>query len=269
MRNVLSKSTEPEESKRICLSAVWNVEADSSYSVKWRRSTEKKMILIRTVAGSGILHDTEKGEYHLTEDTLLLLPVNRIAGYRCDRETWTFWWFEFEGTVSGLEIGKLYFILPFAAEHGLLKEIFSFLGGENALSRQYASTVFAAVVCRWSAMILGGEAGNGQFGQILRFINGPHQSPVQVSEVAERFHLSERTLRNLFTKQVGVPPKQYIESRQFEAAKELLTTTDLPVREIAGLLGFDDPYYFSRFFKKWQKVSPRAYRMGREKKACR
>src|SRR5699024_1913911 len=79
---------------------------------------------------------------------------------------------------------------------------------------------------------------------------------LSIEALAERFGVSDRTLRNLFYQQAGVSPKQYIEARQAAAAKDLLLATDLPIRDIAVLLGFDDPYYFSRFIKKQFRLSP-------------
>ena len=50
-------------------------------------------------------------------------------------------------------------------------------------------------------------------------------------------------------------------SRQLaQRARQMLGHTDMPVWEVAETLGFTDPYYFSRFFKKYEKLSPREYR---------
>lgn len=46
-----------------------------------------------------------------------------------------------------------------------------------------------------------------------------------------------------------------------EACK-LLQSTDLPIYQVAQRLGYGDPYYFSRQFRKAVGVSPRTYRKG-------
>jgi hypothetical protein len=43
-------------------------------------------------------------------------------------------------------------------------------------------------------------------------------------------------------------------------AKRLLTYGDLSVKEVAYQLGFNDPFYFSNFFKKQTKLSPKLYK---------
>ena len=42
-------------------------------------------------------------------------------------------------------------------------------------------------------------------------------------------------------------------------AKRLLTYQNLTVKEVAYELGFNDPFYFSNFFKKYANVSPKLY----------
>lgn len=45
-------------------------------------------------------------------------------------------------------------------------------------------------------------------------------------------------------------------------ACDLLSRSDLPLKEIAMTVGYDDPHYFSRIFKNHRGVSPEAYRRG-------
>jgi YesN/AraC family two-component response regulator len=45
-----------------------------------------------------------------------------------------------------------------------------------------------------------------------------------------------------------------------QKACQLLYTEDSRVKQIAALLGYDDPYYFSRLFKKYMNTSPETYR---------
>jgi AraC-like DNA-binding protein len=46
-------------------------------------------------------------------------------------------------------------------------------------------------------------------------------------------------------------------------AARLLETTSLNVKEIADVLGYDDPFYFSRLFKSVNGLAPREYRKSR------
>jgi AraC-like DNA-binding protein len=58
-----------------------------------------------------------------------------------------------------------------------------------------------------------------------------------------------------------MPPLDYFIHLKLQKACLLLFSTDRKVRTIAEELGYDDPYYFSRLFKKYMKSSPEIYRV--------
>jgi len=80
-----------------------------------------------------------------------------------------------------------------------------------------------------------------------------------VADYAEILHKSPKTLSNLFKKIGSKSPSQYIKDRKMLEARRLLTYTDMTVSEIGYELGFLDVQSFSRFFKKFQGVSPAEY----------
>jgi AraC family transcriptional regulator, arabinose operon regulatory protein len=59
---------------------------------------------------------------------------------------------------------------------------------------------------------------------------------------------------------MGTSPMQYLRTVRVEAAKRLLVTIETPVGEVAAQVGFEDPLYFSRVFRKVTGKSPTAYR---------
>ena len=58
----------------------------------------------------------------------------------------------------------------------------------------------------------------------------------------------------------GVSPMKRLAQVRLDHACELLTTTTNRIGEVGEQLGFSDPYYFSRVFKKVMGVSPKSYR---------
>lgn len=84
--------------------------------------------------------------------------------------------------------------------------------------------------------------------------------PIKVQEIADYLNLNRSYLARLFKQKTGVSLKQYLSHLRIENAKELLTKTELPVNVIACSIGFSDPLYFSKFFKKWTGYSPEKYR---------
>ena len=71
---------------------------------------------------------------------------------------------------------------------------------------------------------------------------------------------SEVTLIACFRRAVGLTPQQYICHKRLDYAKQLLLTTSLTQKQIAGSSGFTDPLYFSRVFSRSIGMSPSDYR---------
>jgi AraC-like DNA-binding protein len=65
---------------------------------------------------------------------------------------------------------------------------------------------------------------------------------------------------SLFRHQTGMAPIEYFIHLRIRGACRLLDTTTLTVREIGYRVGYEDPYYFSRMFRKLMGLSPRQYR---------
>ena len=72
--------------------------------------------------------------------------------------------------------------------------------------------------------------------------------------------ISQATLFRLFKEHLQMTPGEYISRRRLERAAVLLRTTDMGISVIARRMQFHDPFYFSRCFRKFSGMSPRAWR---------
>lgn len=84
----------------------------------------------------------------------------------------------------------------------------------------------------------------------------------RVSEYAAMLYRSPKTLANTFRNAGSRPPQEILLDRVALEARRLLHYTDKPVNEVAQDLGFEDPAYFSRFFRNRTGVSPGEFRGG-------
>lgn len=80
---------------------------------------------------------------------------------------------------------------------------------------------------------------------------------------AQLAHMSPHHYCSLFKTRYGFSPIEYFNRLKINKARDLLARTALQVRQISRQLGFDDPYYFSRLFRKVVGVSPSDYRKMR------
>ena len=61
-------------------------------------------------------------------------------------------------------------------------------------------------------------------------------------------------------KKTGLSPMDYYIKMKIQYACQLLSQSDLKIKEVAEKIGYEDPYYFSRLFKQVMNKSPKDYR---------
>ena len=83
-----------------------------------------------------------------------------------------------------------------------------------------------------------------------------------VGYLAEQLNLSPGYLSDMLRTITGQNAQQLIHHKLVEKAKEMLSTSDLSVAEIAYRLGFEHPQSFSRLFKTKTKYSPIQFRQS-------
>jgi transcriptional regulator GlxA family with amidase domain len=72
--------------------------------------------------------------------------------------------------------------------------------------------------------------------------------------------LAERTFKRRFRNATGMSPLEYVHTLRLEEAKQMLEAGDEPVEAIARAVGYEDPGYFARLFKRNVSLTPAQYR---------
>lgn len=81
-----------------------------------------------------------------------------------------------------------------------------------------------------------------------------------VGQVSDHLKVSPRYLSDMLRSLTGQTTQQHIHTKLIEKAKDILSTSNLSVAEIAYQLGFDYPQSFNKLFKSKTKISPLEYR---------
>ncbi len=85
-------------------------------------------------------------------------------------------------------------------------------------------------------------------------------SNLNTKELATLCNMSLSSFKREFKKEFNDTPTNFINNKKLDKAKELLSITDISISEIAYEIGFNDPLYFTRFFKNNTGVSPTRFR---------
>ena len=93
-----------------------------------------------------------------------------------------------------------------------------------------------------------------------RYFNEHYNEPISIQEYAESRNMSVCWFQRNFKQIVKHTPMQYLLTIRVNNAASLLETTNYGLAEIAAIVGYEDPLYFSRLFHKIKGVSPRDYR---------
>ena len=81
-----------------------------------------------------------------------------------------------------------------------------------------------------------------------------------IKDIADYGGISETHLRRIFKQNLNISPIKYVNCLKLDKAKNMLQVSNFTINEIALSVGFDDPYYFSRFFKHETGLSPSEYK---------
>jgi len=87
-----------------------------------------------------------------------------------------------------------------------------------------------------------------------------YNEPINIEDFAQSRHMSISLFMRNFKKVYEISPKQYILNLRMNNAQSLLETTDYTVSEIAAIVGYDNPLYFSRLYHKQKGQAPTDYR---------
>lgn len=95
----------------------------------------------------------------------------------------------------------------------------------------------------------------------IHYMRSQLHTIVSVNDMAIRHKLSASHFTSLFRKATGMSPFDYFIHLKLQKACLMLYRSDIKVKDVAASLGYEDPYYFSRLFKKYMNLSPDQYRV--------
>lgn len=224
-------------------------------------------IVIHRESGAGTVRMA--GESHqLTPGAVITIPPYAPHEYQASfTDPWTIWWMHVRGTdvaeLTGPMLGIPQPVTRLRAVEGVIA-LFDELVG--LLERRLSPVQLLAAACvAWQLLtrivadsILPAEGSPME--RAMRFLEARIDSNIQISELAAMVGLSPSHLSALFRRATGGGPAAFHTSLKMARARNLLDTTTMPVSEVAADVGYTDPLYFSRHFRRLHGVNPTQYR---------
>ena len=152
----------------------------------------------------------------------------------------------------------------FTAKPGEILGVFEEITKHGSLLSPYADqicgTLIELLALKIAATAIGAAAATSHaFARYRACVNlmAAHFRTVNsLQEIAARCHVDEAYICRLFKRYGHLTPYQHLTRLKMDAAAELLLAPGVLVKEVAAELGFDDPFHFSRTFRRHFKVSP-------------
>ena len=239
---------------------------------RMERQRHDDNLIIYCTEGSGFLR-TEAWEGEVRAGEVILLPQGTEHFYASDPKTpWTLFWVHFQGASTGIFLQYLGFresrpVTNAGVSPGLMAAFTNlmevrrtgystraFINASNQLRH-----IFSQMALEISAQ-RGQGRGGFELSQVQAFMRDNIDQPLNLDQMAATVHMSKFHFSKRYKAMTGYSPVKHFQNMKIEHACSLLDSSDLTVSAIADQLGYDDPLYFSRLFRKTIGVSPRSYR---------
>ena len=211
----------------------------------------------------------DDGEITLGKGSFVLFPPSYRYRYRpADGESEIrYCWCHFSGnSVSELLSAFGLDQLPMYGRYPRPEEIlfdFGRITESAALPEPMRTQVMGSFFSSVLAMLAKNKSGEKRklpLDRSISYINLNYASPITVGELAAMENLSPSRYSALFKERFGTAPMEYVINVRIRASLSLLSDTDMPIKEIAELVGYSDGHFFSRLFTRRMKRSPSEYR---------
>lgn len=238
-----------------------------------RRREHADNLLAYCVEGSGTLR-TETGAWPVSAGNLMLVPVGTAHTYAADRrKPWSLYWVHYAGELATAYTEFLSLnepVAPIGVHPRLLADFEALFALRNAGGNErafvHAASVLKAMLTDIAALTVAYGNSRGtriDLDLIQQMMHRQLDRDLSLDDLAQAANLSKFHFVRKFKQLTGHAPIQHFIHLKMQHACQLLDTTQEPIKRIANRVGYNDPHYFSRLFKRVIGVSPQQYRLHR------
>ncbi|MDE6888602.1 MAG: AraC family ligand binding domain-containing protein [Eubacterium sp.] len=224
------------------------------------------------IDGKGV-YQTGEHKYFLGAGEGFLIEPDAPTYYQADQtEPWSYLWIGFSGSQAkeylkdlGLNSSRLTFRCGQGKElKRLILKMLRCQDSSPASQYQLQSLLYAffAVLARDAEGIEKELDSKENFyvERAIGYIRNYYSSQIRITDIANYLCVNRSYLYKLFQSSVQMSPQQFLTQFRISRAKELLSTTTLPVEHIASSCGYQNALVFSKAFKRSIGCTPTVYR---------
>lgn len=212
--------------------------------------------------------DLEGEKHNIGENDIIIYEPNQKQEYYFLDKHSESYWLHFSGTrtKSLLDICHLkngiYHIRNVNEIYLILEHMIRAYNKKNVLGERKeikCASILIELICQLSEDINDEYAYHSISDELMNYIHHNYTSNISFDEFSQNHGISAHRLTQIFKEQTGLTPHKYKLNLQLIDAKWLLKNSELNISEIANKIGFSDPLYFSRVFKKYTGFSPKEF----------
>ncbi len=199
------------------------------------------------ISGTGTFK-SPRGEYSLHEGQAFIIHPGEINVYEADRENpWEYIWVGFRGAFAGkfAELPDVFFY-----DNNIIEEI-----RETFRMEKGCEEMLTGVIFKLYARLFGSTVKNDYSNKVISFINSHYMEDIKIASIAKNLGLDRKYLARIFKESQGIDMKTFLINKRLHEAKKLLLL-GFNVEESAYMVGYKDPFGFSKAFKKRYGKSP-------------
>nr|WP_321460614.1 arabinose operon transcriptional regulator AraC [uncultured Cohaesibacter sp.] len=234
-------------------------------------------IINLTVDGQGKLFDGKDTVIVKPGDLALFPPDARhFYGRNPGADKWwhrwiyfqprAFWkpWLEWDEEVNGVYIMRHRDESRFSELFRLFVEVEKWAGLSDSLSADLAFNRLEHILLFCARMNRAEKKSNIEIDERVlaacTLISNNLDKPLTVNEIASHVCLSPSRLSHLFRKYIGTGIVQWRDGQRIQYAMQVLRVSNVPIKALSQMVGYEDPLYFSRVFRRHTNMSPRTFR---------
>ncbi len=218
------------------------------------------------ISGTGILHINGK-TYEPKDDDIFFLAQSSSHEYYCTKESpWHKIYISFEGNLAD-EFVKNYliqdkYVYENTGLHEVFRRIYEISINESYDYRQRNDLILPELMKIFLSIQRSSSVKPLSLAEKIKStLDMNLQKKYTVNDLSKKLSYTNNHLINVFQKEYGETPYQYLSKRRVELAKEYLKTSSMSVSEIAEMLCYTDAQYFSTCFKRATGMTPSQYRI--------